>query len=44
LLDEFLNVSQNDNSPLEFEQVPFNHPLAILYSSGTRYFYKNVKK
>ncbi|KAJ3066091.1 hypothetical protein HK102_007736, partial [Quaeritorhiza haematococci] len=27
--------SGDDQKPLEFEQVPFNHPLYILYSSGT---------
>ena len=31
--DEF--VSSGDGRPLSFEQLPFNHPLYILYSSGT---------
>ncbi|NME72644.1 acetoacetate--CoA ligase [Flammeovirga aprica] len=26
---------QNDNEEIEFEQLPFNHPLFIMYSSGT---------
>ena len=30
---EFVNSAPD--TPLEFEQVPFNHPLVILYSSGT---------
>jgi acetoacetyl-CoA synthetase len=30
---EFINSAPDE--PLEFEQLPFNHPLAILYSSGT---------
>lgn len=33
-LSEFLEKS-DPNSTLAFEQVPFNHPLVILYSSGT---------
>lgn len=32
LFDEFLGT---DSPPLYFEQLPFDHPLAILYSSGT---------
>ena len=28
-------VSRNDRAPLEFVRVPFNHPLWVLYSSGT---------
>ncbi|KAI9197150.1 uncharacterized protein BJ171DRAFT_241045 [Polychytrium aggregatum] len=32
-LAEFLSTS--DNGPLVFEQLPFDHPLFILYSSGT---------
>jgi acetoacetyl-CoA synthetase len=32
-LSEFL--ATGDNRPLEFEQLPFSHPLFILYSSGT---------
>lgn len=28
-------ISENSNVPLTFEAVPFNHPLWILYSSGT---------
>lgn len=37
-LDQFLaSASSEDNVELklEFEQVPFNHPLVILFSSGT---------
>ena len=37
-LSEFLRLGQTcDGSypPLEYEQVPFNHPLFIMYSSGT---------
>ncbi|KAG8456012.1 hypothetical protein GDO86_001991 [Hymenochirus boettgeri] len=36
-LDEFLATGKvGDQSPqLEFEQLPFNHPLYIMYSSGT---------
>jgi acetoacetyl-CoA synthetase len=29
------NKKENESSKLEFEQVPFEHPLWILYSSGT---------
>jgi acetoacetyl-CoA synthetase len=32
-LDSFL--ASDDGRPLEFEQLPFSHPLYILYSSGT---------
>lgn len=32
-LDSFL--ASGDGRPLEFEQLPFSHPLYILYSSGT---------
>lgn len=32
-LDSFL--ASGDDRPLEFEQLPFSHPLYILYSSGT---------
>jgi acyl-coenzyme A synthetase/AMP-(fatty) acid ligase len=32
-LAEFL--ATDDNRPLVFEQLPFDHPLYILYSSGT---------
>lgn len=32
-LDSFL--ASGDSRPLEFEQLPFGHPLYILYSSGT---------
>lgn len=28
-------LESGDNAPLRFEQLPFNHPLFILYSSGT---------
>jgi len=31
-LDKFL--SSGDGRPLVFEQLPFSHPLVILYSSG----------
>ena len=37
-LSEFLESGkESDGSvpPLEFEQLPFNHPLYIMYSSGT---------
>ncbi|KAJ3295775.1 hypothetical protein HK104_002335 [Borealophlyctis nickersoniae] len=33
--DEFLSSAANDASELKFEQLPFDHPLVILYSSGT---------
>ena len=32
--DDFLNLAVNSEE-LRFEQVPFNHPLFIMYSSGT---------
>ncbi|XP_046554077.1 acetoacetyl-CoA synthetase-like, partial [Haliotis rubra] len=37
LLEDFLNDGKEDGAipQLEFEQVPFNHPLFIMYSSGT---------
>ena len=37
LLADFFSNSQDDSldRELTFEQVPFNHPLVILYSSGT---------
>ncbi len=36
MLADFLQESKDEsNSELIFEQVPFNHPLVILYSSGT---------
>jgi acetoacetyl-CoA synthetase len=36
LLDDFIELANDDlNLPLTFEQVPFNHPLTIMYSSGT---------
>jgi acetoacetyl-CoA synthetase len=37
LYSEFINLSaQNpDRDTLHFEQLPFNHPLFIMYSSGT---------
>ncbi len=39
LLDEFIAncklAKENSSSPLTFEQVPFNYPLVIMYSSGT---------
>lgn len=34
-LEDFLAEPDNVNKELIFEQVPFNHPLVILYSSGT---------
>jgi len=37
-LDEFLASGKQEDGtvpPLQFEQVPFNHPLFIMYSSGT---------
>ncbi len=33
LFDEFLQTE--DATPLVFEQLPFNHPLYVMYSSGT---------
>lgn len=33
-LDEFLSTA-NKNEELIYEQVPFDHPLCILFSSGT---------
>jgi len=36
--DEFLETGLNQDGtvpPLQYEQVPFNHPLFIMYSSGT---------
>lgn len=37
LLKDFLRLGQHESEvpKLEFEQVPFNHPLFIMYSSGT---------
>ncbi len=38
LLDEFLDIGCHGDGgvpELEFEQLPFNHPLYIMYSSGT---------
>ena len=38
LLDDFLALALTDDGaapPLTFEQLPFNHPLYIMYSSGT---------
>ena len=32
--DDFLALARKDEE-LEFEQVPFDHPLFIMYSSGT---------
>ncbi|XP_072456814.1 acetoacetyl-CoA synthetase isoform X1 [Notamacropus eugenii] len=35
-LDAFLGSGKGDQAPqLEFEQLPFNHPLFIMFSSGT---------
>lgn len=35
-LDDFLATGRGDHAPqLEFEQLPFNHPLFILFTSGT---------
>jgi len=28
-------ISKDDNPPLEFEQLPFDHPLYVMFSSGT---------
>ena len=33
-MSEFLKLA-DDNPVLEFAQVPFNHPLYIMFSSGT---------
>lgn len=33
LYDDF--VREFEDASLEFEQVPFNHPLFVMYSSGT---------
>ena len=35
MLSEFVSGEDLSSHELIFEQVPFNHPLAILYSSGT---------
>uniref|UniRef100_A0A0L8GAP5 Acetoacetyl-CoA synthetase n=1 Tax=Octopus bimaculoides TaxID=37653 RepID=A0A0L8GAP5_OCTBM len=39
LVEDFLQSATNDNDngvpPLQFEQLPFKHPLFIMYSSGT---------
>lgn len=35
-LEDFLATGQGDQAPqLEFEQLPFSHPLFIMFSSGT---------
>ncbi|XP_044514669.1 acetoacetyl-CoA synthetase isoform X2 [Gracilinanus agilis] len=35
-LDDFLGAEKGDQAPqLEFEQLPFSHPLFIMFSSGT---------
>merc|ERR1719189_2509934 len=34
-LEDFLNELSDSAAPLVFEQVPFDHPLFIMYSSGT---------
>ncbi|NXI49545.1 AACS synthetase, partial [Chloroceryle aenea] len=35
-LEDFLAAGKGDQAPqLEFEQLPFSHPLFIMYSSGT---------
>lgn len=37
LLDDFLNTNDDDDDDklmLRYEQVAFNHPLVIMYSSG----------
>ncbi|NWW90645.1 AACS synthetase, partial [Rhynochetos jubatus] len=35
-LEDFLATGEGDQAPqLEFEQLPFSHPLFIMYSSGT---------
>ena len=33
MFDDFIDGFEG--SELEFEQVPFNHPLFVMYSSGT---------
>lgn len=38
MLQDFLNSGKNENGAvpdLTFEQLPFNHPMYIMYSSGT---------
>jgi acetoacetyl-CoA synthetase len=35
LWEDFLGLEGGDVPPLEFEQVPFDHPVYIMYSSGT---------
>ncbi|MHC4781031.1 MAG: acetoacetate--CoA ligase, partial [Planctomycetota bacterium] len=35
LWDDFLRMSDRDVPPLEFAQLPFDHPVYIMYSSGT---------
>lgn len=32
---EFLALAENSDRPLEFDAVPFDHPLYVLFSSGT---------
>ncbi|KAI9095263.1 hypothetical protein DFS34DRAFT_191801 [Phlyctochytrium arcticum] len=33
--DQFLSYFKEDGQPMHYEQLPFYHPLVILYSSGT---------
>ena len=33
MFDDF--IAGHENAELTFEQLPFNHPLFIIYSSGT---------
>ena len=35
LLSDFIKTAATNPSELTFAQVPFNHPLFIMYSSGT---------
>ena len=32
---DFQHIYKNDSEPLRFERLPFNHPLYIMFSSGT---------
>ena len=34
-IDDFLALGDNDDTPVEFVQVPFHHPQFIMFSSGT---------
>jgi acetoacetyl-CoA synthetase len=35
LTDEDVNGSSNEEQEIRFEQLPFDHPLYIMFSSGT---------